>query len=122
MHSIKSGALPFRRIDLRRSILSHAATVAALIAGTLAAAAQDPGKTESGENLYNMYCSPCHGDGLINTTGQAFDLRKLTAGDRARFENSVLMGKNQMPPWKGVLDHDQIERLWQYIRDHAFQK
>jgi mono/diheme cytochrome c family protein len=77
---------------------------------------------ESGEMLYSMYCSPCHGDGLVNTTNQAFDLRRFTAKDRARFVSSVLTGKNQMPPWKDVLDHDQIERLWQYVRENAFQK
>jgi mono/diheme cytochrome c family protein len=80
------------------------------------------GAQESGEMLYSMYCSPCHGDGLMNTTNQAYDLRKLSANDRGRFENSVLTGKNRMPPWKDVLDSDQIERLWQYVRENAFQK
>ena len=93
-----------------------------LIIATLIAFATGAGAQESGEMLYSMYCSSCHGDGLVNTTNQAFDLRKLTAGDRARFENSVLTGKNRMPPWKGVLEPDQIERLWQYIRENAFQK
>jgi len=94
----------------------------ALVVTTLMAFGSVAGAQESGEMLYSTYCSPCHGDGLVNTTNQAFDLRKLTANDRARFEKSVLTGKNQMPPWKGVLDHDQIERLWQYIRENAFQK
>jgi mono/diheme cytochrome c family protein len=93
-----------------------------LVIAMLMAFGSAAGSQESGEMLYSMYCSPCHGDGLVNTTNQAFDLRKLTANDRARFENSVLTGKNQMPPWKGVLDHDQIERLWQYVRENAFQK
>ena len=46
----------------------------------------------------------------------------LTATDRARFENSVLNGKNQMPPWKGVISPDQIELLWHFIRAKANQK
>jgi mono/diheme cytochrome c family protein len=58
----------------------------------------------------------------VNTTNQAYDLRKLSANDRGRFENSVLTGKNRMPPWKDVLDRDQIERLWRYVRENAFQK
>src|SRR5919108_4536005 len=92
----------------------------ALVVATLMTFVSGADAQESGEMLYSMYCSPCHGDGLVNTTNQAFDLRKLTANDRARFENSVLTGKNQMPPWKGVLGHDQIERLWQYVREKAF--
>ena len=83
--------------------------------------AQDRKKIEAGEEVYSTYCSPCHGDGLENT-GQTFDLRRLTANDRARFQNSVLNGKNQMPPWKGALTDEQIDLLWLYIRDNAFQK
>jgi hypothetical protein len=41
---------------------------------------------------------------------------------RARFENSVLNGKNQMPPWKGVLSDEEIDQVWYYIRAHANQK
>jgi len=100
-----------------RAITGSTLVIVALVTFAAGACAQ-----ESGEMLYSMYCSPCHGDGLVNTTNQAYDLRKLTANDRARFENSVLTGKNRMPPWKGVLDNDQIERLWRYVRENAFQK
>jgi cytochrome c55X len=93
-----------------------------LVIATLMAFATGAPAQESGEMLYSMYCSPCHGDGLVNTTNQAYDLRKLTANDRGRFENSVLSGKNRMPPWKGVLDPEQIKRLWQYVRENAYQK
>ena len=65
-----------------------------------------------------MYCSTCHGDNLVSS-GQTFDLRRLGANDRSRFSNSVLMGKNQMPPWKGVLAGEQIDALWNYIRQNA---
>ena len=68
--------------------------------------------------------------GLSNATTILFDLpgvrvrhvERGKAGDRARFENSVLNGKNQMPPWKGVIDKDQLELLWSYIRANAYQK
>ena len=83
--------------------------------------AQDRAKIAAGEEVYSTYCSPCHGDGLENT-GQTFDLRRLTANDRARFRNSVLNGKNQMPPWKGALTDEQIDLLWLYIRANAFEK
>src|SRR5262245_50377966 len=60
------------------------------------AAPQDKAKIAAGETVYNTYCQVCHGDALVST-GQVFDLRRLTANDRARFENSVRNGKNQMP-------------------------
>jgi mono/diheme cytochrome c family protein len=101
--------------------------LAALTWLTAGAAAQDqvpapdPAKAAAGERVYNDNCQVCHGDGLVNS-GQTFDLRKLTAGDRARFDASVRNGKNQMPPWRGVLSDDDIDRVWHYIRANAFQK
>jgi mono/diheme cytochrome c family protein len=101
------------------------AVAATLIVGSLLSAhktsAQDNAKIEAGETVYNTYCATCHGDGLVSS-GQTFDLRRLDAGARARFENSVLGGKGQMPPWKGVLTGEEIDQLWHYIRDNAYQK
>ena len=81
----------------------------------------DKAKVAAGETVYNTYCQVCHGDALVST-GQTFDLRRLTTNDRARFDNSVRNGKNQMPPWKGVLSDEQIDQVWQYIRANAYQK
>jgi len=81
----------------------------------------DKAKIEAGENVYNNNCAPCHGDQLVST-GQFPNLRKLTANDHARFESTVHNGKNQMPPWKGVLSDEEIDRLWAYIRANAYQK
>jgi mono/diheme cytochrome c family protein len=101
--------------------------VLALVAGVFAPAAsaqdaaRDQAAVEAGETVYNNYCLTCHGDRLVGT-GQAFDLRRLGADDRARFENSVRNGKNQMPPWKDVLGDEEIRQLWAYIRANARQK
>ena len=84
-------------------------------------AAPDQDKIAAGEAVYNTRCAVCHGDELVNS-GQTFDLRRLKADERPRFDNSVRNGKNQMPPWKGVLSDDEIDQLWHYIRAHAFQK
>jgi mono/diheme cytochrome c family protein len=84
-------------------------------------AAPDQAKIDAGETVYNTRCAVCHGDDLVNT-GQTFDLRRLKADERPRFDNSVRNGKNQMPPWRGVLSDDDIDLLWHYIRAHAFQK
>ena len=95
------------------------AAVAAALAS--AAAAQDQAAVEAGEAVYNNYCQTCHGDRL-KSTGQVFDLRRLTTGDRARFDNSVRNGKNQMPPWKDVLSNEEIDQLWAYIRASAYAR
>ena len=83
--------------------------------------AQDTAKIEAGENVYTTNCAICHGDQLVNT-GQTFDLRRLKDNDRPRFDNSVRNGKNQMPPWKGVLTDEEIDQVWHYIRANAYQK
>jgi len=87
-----------------------------------AAADRDAAKIAAGEVIYNTHCAICHGDQLVNTVGQAFDLRRLKGNERPRFDNSVRNGKNQMPPWKGILSDDDIDRLWRYIRANADQK
>ena len=105
------------------------AVAAMLIAGSMFSApktsAQDSAKINAkiaaGETVYNTYCATCHGDGLVSS-GQTFDLRRLAADARPRFENSVLKGKGQMPPWQGVLSSDEIDQLWHYIRDNAHEK
>jgi mono/diheme cytochrome c family protein len=88
------------------------------------ASTQDTASTpqiEAGESVYNNNCQNCHGDRLVNT-GQTFDLRRLTAGDRARFDNSVRNGKNQMPPWKDVLSDEEIDQVWRYVLTNTYQK
>ncbi|MBX9827256.1 MAG: cytochrome c [Xanthobacteraceae bacterium] len=105
----------------KRSINSMSLVAACLIALVAPAVAQDQARIDAGEAIYNDYCFTCHGEKLVSS-GQTFDLRRLTAADRARFENSVLAGKNQMPPWRGVLSSEQIDLLWQFIRANAQQK
>ena len=83
---------------------------------------QDNAKIEAGANVYAARCATCHGDDLVHSGGQAFDLKRLKADDRPRFENSVRHGKNQMPPWQGVLSDAEIDELWYYIRANAYEK
>ena len=74
-------------------------------------------QAEAGAAIYDDYCSRCHGEGLRNTSGGVtFDLRRLRPHERERFVSSVLNGKKQMPPWRGVLRPDQIDEVWAYIR------
>ncbi len=104
----------------RQCVPSLRVIAALLIVGSMlsASSAQDSAKIAAGEVVYNTYCATCHGDGLVSS-GQTFDLRRLDEGARARFESSVLGGKGQMPPWKGVLSGEEIDQLWHYIRANA---
>ena len=98
-----------------------AIALGAVLSPVTTVSAQDEAKIEAGENVYNTNCQVCHGEQLVNT-GQTFDLRRLKNNERARFDNSVRNGKNQMPPWKGVLTDEEIDQLWHYIRANAYQK
>ena len=70
-----------------------------------------------GEDIYSDFCWTCHGEKLRNPGGgTSFDLRRLKAEDYARFVNAVVNGKNTMPPWRGVLDAEQVDAIWAYIR------
>jgi mono/diheme cytochrome c family protein len=84
---------------------------------TTPALAQDKhAEAEAGAAIYDDYSSLCHGEGLRNTSGGVtFDLRRLRPNEHERFVNSVLNGKKQMPPWRGVLDTRQLEAIWAYI-------
>jgi mono/diheme cytochrome c family protein len=83
----------------------------------LAARAADPSLAEQGANLYALRCEGCHGVGLHNTSGGwSFDLRRLRPDEHDRFVESVISGKDNMPSWYGVLQADEIEAIWAYIR------
>jgi mono/diheme cytochrome c family protein len=110
-----------RGFFLRATLPLSTALLAAMPAASAPDAGSDAAKIAAGETVYAMRCAVCHGDDLV-TTGQTFDLRRLRADERPRFDNSVRNGKNQMPPWKGVLSDQEIDELWNYIRAHAYQK
>ena len=109
--------MPIKKTRLRqlqRPLTWEVLAFGVLIAFAPEIQAQDAAKIEAGEAVYNDYCFTCHGEKLVSS-GQTFDLRRLTAADRSRFENSVLTGKNQMPPWGGLLSGADIDALWAYV-------
>ena len=73
-----------------------------------------PQQLKTGAEIYARNCSPCHGARMLDPQG-ASDLRKFPRGDRERFVNSVTRGKNQMPPWGGLLKPEEVEALWAYV-------
>ncbi len=100
-----------------------AAAVAAALAfaGAPATTAQSPQvrafapqQLQTGAEIYARNCSPCHGARMLDPQG-ASDLRKFPPGEHERFINSVTRGKNQMPPWGGLLKPEEVEALWAYV-------
>ncbi len=89
-----------------------------VLAGSHGAWAQDKALVDAGEKVYAANCATCHGPDLVNP-GDTPDLKKLSAGEKARFVESVTDGKGQMPAWGGILSDEQIEQLWAYIRSNA---
>jgi mono/diheme cytochrome c family protein len=95
--------------------------IGAVLSFPVRASAQDKAKIEAGENVYNTNCAICHGDQL-KSSGQFPNLRRLTVNDREKFDTTVRNGRNQMPPWKGVLSDEEIDQIWAYIRANAIEK
>ena len=107
---------------MRTHIIAFVAAIGAFAATCPAAFSQDSKTIDAGEAVYNTYCETCHGAKLVNTGQSTYDLRRLRAEERPRFETSVLNGKGNMPPWKGVIDPEQLEALWAFIRANTNAK
>ena len=91
-----------------------------LFIGAVPACAQDLEKIAAGLELYEMHCASCHGERMV-TPGSAFDLRNLHPNERGRFDTVVMNGKGtQMPPWQGTLGPEELDQLWAYVRENAY--
>ena len=73
-----------------------------------------PGQIGQGASLYSQNCAACHGPHMADPQG-AFDLRTFPPDQKSRFLNSVVKGKNSMPPWGDLFKPDEIEALWAYV-------
>jgi len=82
------------------------------------ASAQDRSLIGAGAEVYQTHCATCHGERLVNT-GSTFDLRRLRADERPRFDKATREGKGQMPAWGGVLSAEEFDQLWAYVRSKA---
>jgi cytochrome c55X len=70
-----------------------------------------------GKALYAERCSHCHGFNLVNPGTITYDLRTFPHNEKLRFMTSVLLGKNgRMPAWGDVLNQEDIDDLWAYVR------
>ena len=71
-------------------------------------------QVKKGAGIYAQNCAPCHGP-RMKSPEVPVDLRKFPSGEKSRFLVSVAKGKNQMPPWGGLLSAEDIEALWAYV-------
>jgi mono/diheme cytochrome c family protein len=98
----------------RTTSLILAVTLMMFGAATAQEANFPPEQVKRGAQTYSLNCSPCHGPRLYGEES-AFDLRTFPHDQRERFVNSVTRGKNQMPPWGGLLKPEEIDALWAYV-------
>lgn len=73
-------------------------------------------QVKKGSGIYAQNCAPCHGP-RMRSPEVPVDLRKFPPDAKERFLISVTKGKNQMPPWGGLLRPDEIEALWAYVME-----
>ena len=72
-----------------------------------------PEQIGKGAETFAVYCTQCHGERMSNP--EFFNLKTFPADQYKRFVNSVINGKNAMPPWRNVLTPEDIEALWSYV-------
>lgn len=70
---------------------------------------------EKGREQFHRTCAQCHGRNMVNAGTTVYDLRKFPTEQRERFYNSVTNGKGNMPSFKGALEPEAIEMLWNYV-------
>jgi mono/diheme cytochrome c family protein len=89
------------------------AAALALISASVAGE-ESSSQVRLGAEIFERNCAPCHGPRMQDPES-AFDLRKFPPNQHDRFVNSVMRGKNQMPPWGDMLKAEEIEALWAYV-------
>jgi quinohemoprotein ethanol dehydrogenase len=102
---------------MKKTILTLLATGVVAIA-SVPAAAQNPEAIEAGEQVYEEHCQSCHGEKL-RSAGVMPDLRDLGENDRAKFDEMVMNGRNQMPAWQGIVSPEALDQLWAFVRSRA---
>ena len=103
-------------ISLATALIVGAVMAAATMAQD--ALAQDRAAIAAGEAVYQEHCMACHGERVISPGG-AYDLRKLGADERPRFDKVMADGKGQMPSWEGILTTEEFDQVWAYIRSRT---
>ena len=89
----------------------------------LAASIATPVFAQSGADVFNSKCAPCHGaNGLAATpAGKALKAASFKSAAAVKASDAELMaivhsGRNKMPSFQGKLSDDQIKSVVTYIR------
>jgi mono/diheme cytochrome c family protein len=105
-----------------------------VLAGLLSGCGKDPEKMTDaelglnqqqarGRKVYNIYCVACHpaysthgnkGPGLKNLYKKEYLPSGLTATDE-HVVQSIVQGRNMMPPFSGQLDRQEVDELVAYL-------
>ena len=73
-----------------------------------------PDLVARGVQLFALNCATCHGTRMRNPQW-AIDLHTFPRDAKARFADSVMNGKRNMPSWDDVLTPDDVDALWAYV-------
>ena len=112
---------------IRKVTKKNRAWGAALLPLLLLALPHAASAQADGQKLYDTNCAKCHGpDGSGNTVvGKAVGAKDLASAEAkkltdAQIHTQIEQGKNNMPPFGGTLNKDQIDSLIPIVR--AFGK
>lgn len=95
------------------------AILAPVLFAAPAFATEDHPLLAEGAALYGDFCAQCHGAGLKNPVGKAYDLGRYNPTGAEAFKRLVLAGKGDMPAWAEVLTGAEIDRIWVYVATRA---
>lgn len=94
---------------------AHAQTPAPATPAAAAPAPITMEAVEKGREQYHRTCAQCHGRNMVNSGTTVYDLRKFPTDQHERFVNSVMLGKGNMPSFKGAIDDAALQVLWAYV-------
>jgi len=105
----------------------------AAMAVLLAASAAPALAEESGADLYQVYCTQCHG---VHGNGMGINVHDMSVQPRVHTDASAMSARSDellfkaikeggqsinksvlMPPWDGVFSDDEIHRLVEHMRE-----
>lgn len=93
--------------------------ISGLLALNIAPAYASDDQLAASEQLYNEFCSHCHGPKMVNPGTSSYDLRKYPRDKKQDFLSTVKAGKGDMPAWGDILSHEEVEVIWYYVSTRA---
>lgn len=72
-------------------------------------------KLSQAHDVFDTYCSRCHGKEMVTGGSSSYDLREFPKDAEDRFFNSVTTGHVDMPAWGDLLTQEEIDLLWLYV-------